>query len=206
MDSISQGHSALTQMQKKHTNKPFMKRLFIVTLLMSTMAVFHTAQAQLYQAQNGEISFFSKTPLENIEAVSKTVNSIINSVTNEIAVQMRITSFVFPNKLMQEHFNENYLESEKYPMASFKGKIKEAVDLKKAGTYPVTASGTATIHGVSKPIEIKGTIVSDGNQLQLNSQFDIRLQDYQIDIPKIVFAKIAEVIEVKSKIQFGQKK
>lgn len=183
-----------------------MKRIFLTTLLMSTVAVFHTAHAQLYQAQNGEISFFSKTPLENIDAVSKSVNSIINAATNEIAVQMRITSFVFPNKLMQEHFNENYLESEKFPMASFKGKIKEAVDLKKAGTYPVTASGTASIHGVTKPIELKGTIVSDGNQLQLSSQFDIRLQDYQIDIPKIVFAKIAEVIEVKSKIQFSQKK
>ncbi len=183
-----------------------MKRIFRVTMIIGTWMASFSAHAQLYQAQNGEVSFFSKTPLENIDAVSKSVNSIINVATNEIAVQMRITSFVFPNKLMQEHFNENYLESEKFPMASFKGKIKEAVDLKKAGTYPVTAAGTATIHGVTKPIEIKGTIVSDGTQLQLSSQFDVRLQDYQIDIPKIVFAKIAEVIEVKSKIQFTQKK
>ncbi|MHA8052762.1 YceI family protein [Aquirufa sp. Wall-65K1] len=183
-----------------------MKRLIMATLIGCIVALSFSAQAQLYQAQNGEVSFFSKTPLENIDAVSKNVNSIINSATNEIAVQMRISSFVFPNKLMQEHFNENYLESEKYPMASFKGKIKEAVDLKKAGTYPVTASGTATIHGVTKAIEIKGTIISDGNQLQLTSQFDVQLQDYQIKIPKIVFAKIAEVIEVKSKILFSQKK
>lgn len=183
-----------------------MKQLIFALVVIATYAIPQFGHAQLFQAQNGEISFFSKTPLENIDAISKNVNSIINATTNEIAVQVRVTTFVFPNKLMQEHFNENYLESEKFPMASFKGKIKEDVDLKKAGTYPVSASGVATIHGVTKPIELKGTIVSDGTNLTLTSQFSVRLQDYQIDIPKIVFAKIAEVIDVQSKIHFTPKK
>jgi polyisoprenoid-binding protein YceI len=163
------------------------------------------ANGQLYMAQNGEVSFFSKTPLEDIDALNKQVGSIINTANNEVAVQMRVTNFVFPNKLMQEHFNENYLESDKFPSATFKGKIREVVDLKVPGIYPVTAVGTATIHGITNPIEIKGTIVSKGDQVSLTCQFDIKLVDYKIDIPKIVFAKIAEVIRVSSKINYVKK-
>lgn len=170
-----------------------MRYLLILSLCMLGLS----ANAQLFATQTGEISFFSKTPMEDIQALNKQVGSIINSANNEVAVQMRVTNFIFPNKLMQEHFNENYLETDKFPSATFKGKIKETVDLKVAGTYAVTASGTATIHGVSRPVEFKGTIVSNGKTLNLNCQFDIKLDEYKIDIPKIVFAKIAEVIKVK---------
>lgn len=163
------------------------------------------ANGQLYTAQNGEVSFFSKTPLEDIDALNKQVGSIINTDNNEVAVQMRVTSFVFPNKLMQEHFNENYLESDKFPSVTFKGKIREVVDLKVPGTYVVTAVGTATIHGITKPIEIKGNVISTGDQLTLSCQFDIKLVDYKIDIPRIVFAKIAEVIRVSTKINYAKK-
>ena len=161
-----------------------------------------SANAQLFTTQSGEISFFSKTPMEDIDAVNKQVGSIINSANNEVAVQIRVTNFIFPNKLMQEHFNENYLETDKYPSATFKGKIKEPIDLKVAGTYAVTAAGTATIHGVTRPVELKGTLVSTGKTLTLNCLFDIRLDEYKIDIPKIVFAKIAEVVKVKGNISY----
>ncbi len=160
---------------------------------------------QLYSTQGGEVSFFSKTPLEDIDATNKQVSSLFNVTTNEVAVNMRITNFVFPNKLMQEHFNENYLESEKFPAATFKGKLREAVDLKVPGTYAVSAAGTATIHGVTKPIELKGTIVSTGNTLTLTCKFEVKLVDYNVDIPKIVFAKIAEVIKVSSRLVFQPK-
>ncbi len=176
-----------------------MRRLFVLLL----MCVAGTAQAQLFATQNGEISFYSKTPMEDIDAVNKQVGSIINSANNEVAVQMRVTNFVFPNKLMQEHFNENYLETDKFPSATFKGKIKEAVDLKVPGTYAVTAAGQATIHGVTRPVELRGTIVSTGKSLSLQCAFDIRLDEYKIDIPKIVFAKIAEIIKVKGNIQYN---
>jgi polyisoprenoid-binding protein YceI len=178
-----------------------MKKIFLLTLLV----IGFQSKAQLFMTTSGEVSFFSKTPMEDIDAVNKTVSSIINTATNEVAVQMRITSFVFPNKLMQEHFNENYLESEKFPSATFKGKIKETVDLTVAGTYPITASGTATIHGVTRPIELKGTIVSTGTNLALTCAFEVKLVDYKVDIPKIVFAKIAEVIKVSSKINYTKK-
>ncbi len=173
---------------------------YLITL--AFICLVWSANAQLFTTQTGEISFFSKTPMEDIDAVNKQVGSIINSATNEVAVQMRVTNFIFPNKLMQEHFNENYLETDKYPNATFKGKIKETVDLKVAGTYAVTASGTATIHGVSRPVELKGTLVSTGKTLALTCLFDIHLDEYKIDIPKIVFKKIAEVIKVKGNISY----
>jgi polyisoprenoid-binding protein YceI len=178
-----------------------MKKIFLLTLL----AIGFQSKAQLFMTTTGEVSFFSKTPMEDIDAVNKTVSSIINTATNEVAVQMRVTNFVFPNKLMQEHFNENYLESEKFPSATFKGKIKETVDLTVAGTYLISASGTATIHGVTRPIELKGSIVSTGTNLALTCAFEVKLVDYKVDIPKIVFAKIAEVIKVSSKINYTKK-
>lgn len=173
---------------------------YLVTLFF--ICLVWTANAQLFTTQTGEISFFSKTPMEDIDAVNKQVGSIINSATNEVAVQMRVTNFIFPNKLMQEHFNENYLETDIYPNATFKGKIKESIDLKVAGTYTVTATGTATIHGVSRPVELKGTLVSTGKTVALTCLFDIHLDEYKIDIPKIVFKKIAEVIKVKGNINY----
>jgi polyisoprenoid-binding protein YceI len=178
-----------------------MKKLFFFALLI----IGFQSKAQLYITTNGEVSFYSKTPMEDIEALNKNVSSIINTATNEVAVQMRITNFVFPNKLMQEHFNENYLESEKFPSATFKGKIKESVDLTVAGTYPITASGSATIHGVTRPIELKGTIVSTGTTLAITCQFEVKLVDYKVDIPKIVFAKIAEIIKVSAKMNYTKK-
>jgi polyisoprenoid-binding protein YceI len=178
-----------------------MKKLILLALLL----IGFQTNAQLFITTTGEVSFFSKTPMEDIEALNKNVSSIINTSTNEVAVQMRITNFVFPNKLMQEHFNENYSESEKFPSATFKGKIKETVDLTVPGTYPISAVGSATIHGVTRPIELKGTIVSTGASLALTCQFDVKLVDYKIDIPKIVFAKIAEVIKVTSKMNYTKK-
>jgi polyisoprenoid-binding protein YceI len=178
-----------------------MKKILLFVLL----SIGFQSNAQLFMTSTGEVSFFSKTPMEDIDAVNKSVSSIINTATNEVAVQMRITNFVFPNKLMQEHFNENYLESEKYPSATFKGKIKESVNLTVAGAYPISASGSATIHGVTRPIELKGTIVSTGSTLALTCQFEVKLIDYNVKIPKIVFAKIAEVIKVSSKMSYTKK-
>ena len=180
-----------------------MKKLLFFALLI--VGFQFQSKAQLFITTNGEVSFYSKTPMEDIDAVNKSVSSIINTATNEVAVQMRITNFVFPNKLMQEHFNENYLESEKFPSATFKGKIKESVDLNIAGTYPISATGSATIHGVTRPIELKGTIVSTGSTLALTCQFEVKLVDYKIDIPKIVFAKIAEIIKVSARMNYTKK-
>jgi polyisoprenoid-binding protein YceI len=172
-------------------------KFFVISLLISSKSF-----GQMYATQTGETSFFSETPVENISAVNKNVGAIINTSNNEVAVSMKMSSFNFPNKLMQEHFNENYMESEKYPMGTFKGKIVEPIDFKKNGTYDVTAKGQLTIHGVTLPRDLKGKLTVDNQKISLVSNFDVKLADHKIDIPKIVFAKIAEVIAVKTKYDF----
>lgn len=159
----------------------------------------------LFGTSAGQVSFYSDTPLETIEALNIKTGCIINTTSRELAVQMRITDFDFPNKLMQEHFNENYLESEKFPMASFKGKIKEDVDLSKSGTYSVTADGTMTMHGVSKPVAVKGTINTSGNEMKVDFKFQVKTEEYKIEVPSLVVTKIAEVIDVTGKMTLIKK-
>ncbi len=161
-----------------------------------------TASAQNFICKNGVSSFFSQTPLENIDAVNSKVGSVINTNSQEIVVQMTISEFKFKNRLMEEHFNENYLESEKFPNAIFKGKIQESIDWTKVGTYDVSAKGILTIHGVSKERILNGKVTIDKNKIVLNSDFDVMLVDHKIDVPKLVFAKIAEKIKVQNKFEY----
>jgi hypothetical protein len=174
------------------------KLIFLsLSLLLSTGLV--SAQS-LYRTAVGELSFYSKTPVLDIEAVNKKTGAILNPSSKDLAIQAKITDFQFPNKLMQEHFNENYMESERFPSAKFAGKIKEDIDLTKPGTYPVTAEGNLTIHGVTKPVQVKGTILATATALQVNFSFQVRTADYQIEVPTLVFDKIAETIAVSGKL------
>lgn len=161
------------------------------------------AQAQdLFVAQNSEVQFFSETPLENIQASNKKISSLLKISTGELAVKMNMKDFHFPNQLMEEHFNENYMETEKYPAATFKGRIQEAIDYTKDGTYAVTSQGILTMHGVAKERTIKGNLVVKGSQLLLTCDFDVPLADHKIEVPTLVLTKIAEVIAVKAKYAF----
>lgn len=170
------------------------------------MFLGHCTQAQYFSTSTGVTSFYSKTPVEDIAATNKSVSSVINTNTQQIAVQMQIKQFNFPNSLMQEHFNENYMESEKYPMATFAGKINETIDYSKSGTYTVTATGKLKIHGVEKEKTLKGTLVINGDKLVLDVEFEVALVDYKIDVPTVVFAKIAEKIQVKNHFEYAPKK
>jgi hypothetical protein len=172
-------------------------KLLIVSLLISSKSF-----GQLYSTQAGETNFFSETPVENISASNKTVGAILNTSTNEVAVSMKMTAFDFPNKLMQEHFNENYMESEKFPTGVFKGKIVEVIDFAKNGTYDVTAKGQLTLHGVAQARDLKGKLTVENQKITLVCDFVVKLVDHKIDVPKLVFAKIAEVISVKAKYAF----
>jgi polyisoprenoid-binding protein YceI len=164
------------------------------------------ANAQYYIAQTGETSFFSETPMENISALNKNVGAVINSTTNEVAVKMNISQFKFQNKLMEEHFNENYMETTKFPTSVFKGKIQEKVDFSKDGTYDVTIKGVLTVHGVSKEKTLNGKLTVAKEQVSFAGNFDIKLVDYKIEIPTLVFAKIAESIAVKNNFLLTLKK
>lgn len=156
----------------------------------------HLSAQQLYSATNGTVTFFSKAPLEDIEAKNEKSQSIINAATGEVAVKVPIKGFVFPNSLMQEHFNENYLESDKHPFATFKGKINETIDWNTNGAYPVTATGKLTIHGVERNQTIAGKMQIADGKINLTTDFIVALADHQIKVPSVVFMNIAEKIAV----------
>jgi polyisoprenoid-binding protein YceI len=164
------------------------------------------AQAQIYMTTAGKVQFFSETPLENIVAVNSTVSSLINTKTDSILVRMKNTGFVFKNSLMQEHFNENYMESTRYPLSSFRGKINEKIDYQKEGTYAVTATGKLNIHGVEKTETINGTLLIKGDIIHINAEFAVRTGDFKIEVPKLVFEKIAEEIKVTMTADYKTKR
>lgn len=151
----------------------------------------------LYKAANAEVSFFSKTPLENIDGKTVTATTLINLETNDLAFVIQNVSFQFPNKLMQEHFNEKYMESEKFPLSQFRGTIQEKIDLKVAGTYQVTVKGKLTIHGVEQERTITGTITVKDGKITVQSKFKIKVADHKIEIPSLVATKIAEELDVE---------
>jgi polyisoprenoid-binding protein YceI len=156
------------------------------------------AQSKMFATSNGQTSFYSSTPAEDISAVNKKTQFILNTSTGEMAVLMKMRDFDFPNELMEEHFNENYVESEKYPKATFKGKLDQNIDFSKNGTYDATATGVFTVHGRSKNRTISGKLTVQDDKILLDSAFEVPLVDHDIEVPKIVFVKIAQVIQVKS--------
>lgn len=178
-----------------------MIRLFLVlaTLMAGNCA---SAQSTLYSTKNSVFSFFSKAPLEDIEAKNTYATSILNTSNNELVVRIPISKFQFRNRLMQQHFNENYLESEKYPHATFKGKINEAVDFSKPGVYNVSATGILNIHGINQERTLTGKLTVADKVLSLDTRFDVMLTDHKIDIPRLVFNKIAERIAVSATINY----
>ena len=180
-----------------------MKKILLAILL---TAFLKSAFAQkMWLCKAGETSFFSETPMENISAVNKKVAAIIDESKNEIAVKMVMIDFKFKNHLMEEHFNENYMESEKYPNGTFKGKINEKIDFSKNGTYNVTSHGTLMMHGVAKERDLAGKMVIENGVITLTAAFNVHLKDHKIEIPTIVMAKIAEEIAVKCNWTFTPK-
>jgi polyisoprenoid-binding protein YceI len=162
------------------------------------MFLNNVAFTQNYFTKNGKISFFSKTSAENIDAASNQALSVLNTSTNELAFSVLVKSFQFKKALMQEHFNENYVESDKFPKSTFKGTISSAkkIDYTKDGTYPVTVSGDLTLHGVTNKATASGNITISGSKIAAKSEFVISLSDYKVVIPKLVEASISNSIKI----------
>ena len=177
--------------------KPHFFRVACLAMF-STALLSGTAFAQMFATSGGNTQFSASTPLENIEAENKKSQVILNTANNEIAIRMNMREFSFPNKLMQEHFNENYIESEKYPTATFSGKVDKAPDYTKNGDYDVSATGKFTVHGITKERTIKGKMKIDGGKITISSDFEVALVDHNIEVPKVVFVKIAQIIKVKA--------
>lgn len=157
------------------------------------------AQGQeMYFTKNGHVDFFSSTPIEDIKADNNKVTSVLNITTGDIDFSLLVMAFQFEKSLMQEHFNENYMESSKYPKATFKGKITNAsaINFKADGTYPAEVSGKLTIHGVTNDVTTKGTVTVKDGKIQATSSFNVKPEDYKIEIPALVKEKIAKEIKV----------
>lgn len=174
--------------------------LMLILLLM----LHQTALAQTFTAKNLKFTLFSPTPIEDIRAASYNGLAVINGQTQEIALQIAIKSFEFDKKLMQVHFNENYMESDKFPLAKFKGIISPKIDWKKDGEYQVSAKGVLTIHGVDQNRVLNGKIIVKNKQLTLTSSFNVACADHQVKIPSLMFTKIAESIQVNAQGSLNQ--
>jgi polyisoprenoid-binding protein YceI len=182
-----------------------MKKLILFLAISISLAGVSNAQ-YLCSSQTCKVSFFSSTPAEDINAVSTTALGVINVKTREVAFSVNNTSFEFPNKLMQEHFNEKYMESEKFPKSTFNGKINEDIDLTKNGEYKVTVTGKLKVHGVEKDRTIPGVVVVKGGTVSIKTDFKVLVKDHNIEIPKLVIANIAEEIKVMIDAQLVAKK
>lgn len=157
--------------------------------------------------KEGVAHFFSEAPLEDIEATNEAVYGAFDLSKGTVAVTMKMKDFHFNKSLMEEHFNENYVESEKYPKATFKGKIVdfETLDFSKTGTINAQADGVLLIHGVERPLKSDVTFnISSGN-IEITTKFKVALEDHKVKIPKIVIRNIAEVVDVDASFNFTRK-
>lgn len=167
-------------------------------ILGSLLLLFQlSAAAQNYMAKNVKVGLFSSTPVEDIRAVNVKAVAVLVGKTREIVVQVPIKDFEFDRKLMQEHFNENYMESDKYPLAKFKGIIDQQIDFSKDGVYDVKVAGTLTVHGVDQPRSISGKVIVSGGSVQILTDFKVACADHRIKIPTLIITKVAEVIYIK---------
>lgn len=166
------------------------------------LAIFFTvsslANAQKYMTKGGTIKFYSDTPVEKIEASNRQVNSALDFSTGNFVFKVLIRGFEFEKALMQEHFNENYMESEKYPNSTFNGKILNIKDVNTAkdGVYKVVAEGDLSMHGVTNKIKVNGTLEIQGGKILGKATFNVAPADYNITIPKAVIKNISESIQV----------
>jgi polyisoprenoid-binding protein YceI len=155
---------------------------------------------QNIKSETGYVKFFSSALIEDITAENQQASAYFNLETGEAVFLIPIAGFVFEKSLMQEHFNENYMESDKYPEAYFKGEISGFSPTQ--AESPVIAEGEMTIHGITRKIRVPGKIFRSGNSLRMEAIFNVALEDYQVEIPKLMFQKIAEKVEVTTKFEF----
>jgi len=179
-----------------------MKRTVI---LLTLVFLGLSASAQKFMTKNGYIGFFSHTAIEDIKADNNQVAGVIDMSTGDLVFQVLIKSFHFEKALMEEHFNENYMESDKYPKSTFKGKISnlQAVDFSKPGKYDVTVEGDLSMHNVTNRISVKGTIEIVQGGINATSKFNIVPEDYKINIPGVVRDNIAKTLEVSVNMKYA---
>ena len=174
-----------------------MKKTAVLIFVFFSMLVSVSAQDKFF-TKTGKITFYSKAPLEDIEATNRSVTAVLDSKSGNIQFAVLMKGFEFPKALMQEHFNENYIQSDKYPRAEFKGQVvnNSEIDYSKDGEYVAKVKGILSIHGESKEIETNGKIVVNAGKLTTDAKFNIKVSDYNISIPNLVKDKISNTVQV----------
>lgn len=178
-----------------------------ISCIFIALAFTTAAAAQKLYTKNGVTSFFSSTKMEDIKAENNQVLCVLNTQTGELQFSLLNKGFHFAKALMEEHFNENYMESNKFPKSTFKGTVADVskVNFSKDGTYPVTVKGDLNIHGVTKNVSASGNIVVKDGKAITTSKFSVKLADYNINVPSAVKNNIAESIEITVNCLLDQK-
>ena len=167
--------------------------------LISALLIFISTAccAQQFMTRDGHVHFFSSTPIEDIEADNHQMSGLLDASTGEFAFQVQMRAFHFEKALMEEHFNENYVESESHPSATFQGTIEPwDPDLKNGEPHDVVAKGTFECHGIAQDQEIRGKISWSDEAWRIEAEFEVALADHGIDVPAVVRDNIAERIDV----------
>jgi hypothetical protein len=178
----------------------------IISAIILAILVQTCGYSQLYMTRNGFIGFYSRTPFEDIKAENHQVYAVIDVGKKNLAFTLLIKGFLFPKELMQVHFNENYIESDKYPKASFNGAYTGDVLLTKDDVYEINVSGDLTLHGVTKKIECQATLEVRQGKLSGKARFSLKPEGFNIKIPSIVSDKIEQEIKVMVQVDFNTQK
>lgn len=173
-----------------------MNRYLLTTSLLLGLYSFIAPNAgKTYIARQGQVTFFSYTTVENIQATNNTVQSVIDVETNDIAVSMLMKAFVFDKSLMQSHFNESYIESDRYPKSTFVGKIID-LDADFEGIQTRIIKGDFTMRNITKPMEIKAQVSNNGSEIIINGETTLLVDDFMINIPPVLKQNISKNIKV----------
>jgi polyisoprenoid-binding protein YceI len=191
-------------MELKITNYRVWRMATMAALL--SLLTYQGVTAQSYRGHNGKISFFSQAPLEDITAQSLQFSGALDMATGDVAARVSIRSFKFSKALMQEHFNDNYMESEKFPQATFEGKLLEKLQPRgKLTNQMVEVEGTLTIHGVPKQRRLKLQLKQGSSRsIVASGKFTVTLADHQIKIPQLLFQNIAESVEMTFELTLNE--
>jgi YceI-like domain len=176
-------------------NKIMRALIFGTCLLLTSVISFSQDK---YYTKSGKIKFFSKTSVEDIDATNKSAVCILDTKTGDLQFAVLLKGFEFKKALMQEHFNKDYVESNKFPKAEFKGQITNNAEIKYMtdGTYTAKVKGKLLLHGETKDIEATGTITVKSGNITAVSSFNIQLPDYKIKVPAVTRSQISDDIKI----------
>jgi hypothetical protein len=169
--------------------------LIVIAILLGSAA---SGQGRFF-TKTGSISFFSKTDLEDIDAHNRSVTCVLDAKTGNVQFSVLMKGFEFKKALMQEHFNEDYIESDKYPKGEFKGQIlnNESIDYTKEATHQVKVKGQLSVHGQTNEIETDGTVSIKDGKISIASEFPVTIADYKIQVAAFAKNKVAKTVSVR---------